>query len=91
MLAMAKVKVRYEVVGKPLTEAGLIRIASYEVNDYWRKWFKLTNGINCGQCSKAQRRRCREDDLYRECPKAIKMESLDRLIEDSDGDKVELH
>ena len=57
---------------KPLTEAGLVRIASYEVADYWRKWFKRINGIECGHCGKAQRLKCRKEDLYRKCPKAIK-------------------
>ena len=32
---MAKVKVKYEAKGKPLTEAGLMRVASYELTDYW--------------------------------------------------------
>jgi len=31
MLEMAK----YEAKGKPLTEAGLMRVASYEVTEYW--------------------------------------------------------
>ncbi len=35
MLEMAKVKVKYEAKGKPLTEAGLMRVASYEVTEYW--------------------------------------------------------
>jgi len=91
LLAMAKVKVKYELVGKPLSEAGLIRVACYEVADYWRKWFKRNNGIDCSHCSQAQKRKCREEDLYRECPKAIKIESLDRVIEDGNGDRTELH
>jgi hypothetical protein len=91
LLAMAKVKVKYEVIGKPLTEAGLIRVACYEVADYWRKWFKRANGTDCGRCNKAQRRKCRSEDLYRECPKAIKIESLDKLIVDGEGNKIELY
>ncbi len=35
MLEMAKVKAKYEAKDKPLTEAGLMRVASYEVTDYW--------------------------------------------------------
>jgi len=35
MLEMAKVKAKYQAKGKPLTEAGLMRVASYEVTDYW--------------------------------------------------------
>ncbi len=49
----------------------MIRVASYVVADYWQTQHKITNGIDCGSCSKAQRRKCREDDLYRECPKPI--------------------
>jgi len=91
ILAMAKVKAKYELVGKPLSEAGLIRVASYEVADYWCKWFKRANGVDCGRCSKAQKHKCHKEDLYRECPKAIKIESLDKVIEDGNGDKTELH
>jgi len=35
MLEMARVKVKYEAKGKPLTEARLMRVASYELTDYW--------------------------------------------------------
>jgi len=35
MLEMAKVKAKFEAKGKPLTEAGLMRVASYELTDYW--------------------------------------------------------
>jgi len=75
---------------KPFTEPAMIRVASYVVADYWRTQYKITNGIDCGSCSKAQRRKCREDDLYRECPKAIKIESLSKPIIDSEGNITEL-
>jgi hypothetical protein len=91
ILAMAQVKVKYELIGKPLTEAGLIRVACYEVAEYWRKWFKRNNGHDCGQCSREQRQKCRSEDLYGECPKAVKLDSLDRLIEDGEGNKIELY
>jgi len=35
MMEMAKVRAKYEARGKALTEAGLMRIASYELTDYW--------------------------------------------------------
>jgi len=35
MLEMAKVKAKYEAKGKALTEAGLMRVASYELTEYW--------------------------------------------------------
>jgi len=91
LLTMAKVKAKYQTIGKELTEAGLIRVACYDVADYWRKKFRRINGHDCGRCSKEQRRKCKEKDLYRECPKRIQIESLDKLIEDSDGNQIELY
>ena len=88
---MGKVKAKYQAIGKELTEAGLIRIACYAVAGYWREKFKQIKGTNCGRCSQEQRRRCQDKDLYRECPKAIKIDRLDRLITDADGNQVEFH
>ena len=75
---------------KPFTDRAMIRVASYVIADYWRTQYKITNGIDCGSCSKAQRRKCRGDDLYRECPKAIKIESLSKPIINSEGNITEL-
>jgi hypothetical protein len=91
LLVMAKVKAKYNLIGKPLTEAGLIRIACYEVAGYWRKWYKRINGIDCGSCSKAQREKCKNWYLYPDCPKAVKTERLDKLVEDGNGDSTPLH
>jgi hypothetical protein len=66
------------------------RIASRCVADYWRDHYKLTNGLTCCSCSKAQRHKCREDELYSECPKAIKLESLNKPILDDEGNLTEL-
>jgi len=75
---------------KPFTEAVMYRIASRTVADYWRTYYKANNGLDCGSCSKAQRQKCKEDDLYTECPKAIKLESLNKPIIDSEGHTTEL-
>ena len=75
---------------KPFTDRAMIRVASYVVADYWRTQYKLTNGIDCGSCSKAQRQKCRKDWLYPECPKAIKLEYLSQPITDSEGNITEL-
>jgi len=93
MLAMARVKASYDAKGKELTEGGLVRVAQYELADYWRKHFKRINGIDCSRCSKAQREKCRDWDLYiyMDCPKAVKMERLDKLVEDGNGDSTPLH
>ena len=75
---------------KPFTEAVMYRIASRTVADYWRSYYKANNGLDCGSCSKVQRRTCKEDDLYSQCPKAIKLESLNKPIIDSQGHTTEL-
>jgi hypothetical protein len=68
----------------------MYRIASRAVADYWRAQYKLNSGLTCCNCSKAQRRKCKDDDLYTECPKAIKLESLNKPIIDSEGNLTEL-
>jgi len=75
---------------KPITEVAMYRVASLTVADYWRAQYKLTNGLDCGSCSKAQRRQCRKEWLYSECPKAVRLESLDKPIADDDGNLTEL-
>ena len=75
---------------KPFTEAVMYRIASRCVADYWFRHYKITNGLDCGHCSKAQRSKCKQDYLYPKCPKAIKMESLNKPVLDDDGNLTEL-
>jgi hypothetical protein len=90
-LAFARVKASYQVKGKELTEGGLMRVAQYELADYWRKHFKRINGIECSRCSQEQREKCKDWYLYPDCPKAIKLERLDRLVEDGNGDSTPLY
>jgi len=75
---------------KPFTEAVMYRIASRTVADYWFSHYSYTSGLDCKHCSKAQRQKCKEDYLYTECPKAIKLESLNKPIIDSEGHTTEL-
>ena len=75
---------------KPLTEAMMYRIASHTVANYWRSYYQLINGLDCRWCSKAQRQKCKEDDLYPQCPKAIELESLSKPIIDAEGNLTEL-
>ena len=74
---------------KPFSEAMMCRIASCVVALYWRKQYKLTNGLECGSCSQKQRQKCRSADLYRQCPKAIKIEYLSKPITDDNGNVTE--
>jgi hypothetical protein len=90
-LAFARVKASYLSKGKELSTGGLVRIAQYELADYWHNRFKHLNGTDCRHCSKEQRATCKREDLYSQCPKVVRMESLDRMIEDGDGDKTELY
>jgi hypothetical protein len=50
-LVFARVKASYEVKGKELTTGGLVRIARYELSDYWRKWYHQHQNSDCGRCS----------------------------------------
>jgi len=74
---------------KLITELAMCRVASITVVRYWRAQYRLTNGLDCGSCSKAQRRKCQSDDLYSECPKAVKLEYLSQPIT-NDGNLTEL-
>jgi len=75
---------------KPIADLAMYRVASITVADYWRTQYKLTNGLDCGSCSKAQRKECRKDWLYEACPKAIKLVSLSQPLVDSEGNLTEL-
>jgi hypothetical protein len=87
-IQFAKVSAGYQAKGKELTEGGLMRVAKFELANYWRRHFKRVNGVECSRCAKIQRAKCKDSDLYRDCPKAISMESLDRLVEDGNGDST---
>ena len=75
---------------KLFTEAVMYRIASRAKDQYWRNYYTLNNGLTCGNCSSKQRRKCKEEWLYGECPKAIKLESLNKPVIDSEGNTTEL-
>jgi len=76
--------------GRLFTEAAMYRIASRAQADYWYRHYKVNNGLDCQHCSQAQRQKCRSEDLYSECPKAIKLEYLEKPILDSEGNLTEL-
>ena len=90
LVEMAKVKAKYEVKGKTLTEAGLMRVASYELKGYWDKRRYRLFGLNCTHCTSEQRQECRTMRLPSECPKgkARRLLSLDKPLKNDDGDKL---
>ncbi len=75
---------------KPDNPSWMYRIAGFTVAQYWRDYYKRLNGIDCGHCSNPQRKNCKANDLYRQCPKAIRIESLNEPIVDEDGHMSEL-
>jgi len=76
---------------KPDNPSWVYRIASFTVAQYWRDYYKRVNGIDCGHCSNQQRKKCKQDNLYgSKCPRAIKVESLQKPIVGEDGELGEL-
>jgi len=74
---------------KPDNLSWMYRIASFTVAQYWRDYYYRTNGIDCGHCSNPQRKKCKQQG-YTECPRAIKIESLNKPIVGEDGHISEL-
>jgi DNA-directed RNA polymerase specialized sigma24 family protein len=76
---------------RPDNASWMYRIASFTLAQYWRDYYLRVNGIDCGHCSNQQRKRCKADGLYgSQCPRAIKVESLQKPIADGDGHLTEL-
>ena len=76
---------------KPDNASWMYRIASFTIAQYWRDYYYRVNGIDCGHCSNPQRKKCKRDNLYgSKCPRAIKVESLQKPIVDGDGQISEL-
>src|SRR4030042_4120636 len=91
LLAMATVKATYDTKGKELTKGGMIRVAQYGIAEYWRKLYNRNQSHDCGQCANRQRQKCRKNNSYGvNCPKAIQIDSYDRLIHDGNGDSTPL-
>jgi len=75
---------------KPDNASWMYRIASFTVAQYWRDYYRRVNGIDCGHCSNPQRKKCKRDNLYSQCPRAIRIERLSKPIADGDGNITEL-
>ena len=89
LVEMTKVKAKYAVRGKPLTEASLMMVAKYELKDYYIKRRYRHFGFNCTRCSIEQRRECQATKLPSDCPKkkAHRIVSLNTILKDGDGHK----
>lgn len=90
ILKIAEIDKERTARGEALTEAGMIRVASYTVMQYWEARREITTGLDCQHCNKRQRVNCRDNDLYSQCPKLVKIVSLNQEIEDGQGNIVEL-
>ena len=75
---------------KPDNHSWMYRIASFTKAQYWRDHYRQINGLDCGQCSNKQRQKCKRDWLYGNCPKLVKIESLNKPIADGEGNLTEL-
>jgi len=87
LVEMDKVKAKYAVRGKPLTEASLMMVAKYELKDYYIKRKYRHFGFKCTHCTIEQHREC-ETKLPSDCPKkkARRIVSLNKILKDEDGD-----
>jgi len=90
ILHLDRVAQRKLEAGLSLSEAAMYRIASHVKDHYWYDLRKRTSGLDCQHCIKAQRHKCKEGWLYGDCPKLIKIESLNKPMLDSEGNMTEL-
>jgi len=90
ILSLAQAQLRLDNDGGgQLSDVAMLRIASYQVTEYWVKQRRLTTWLDCGHCSKEQRQKCRSEDLYSQCPKYHQLVSLNTKA-DGDGEPSEL-
>lgn len=89
IIHLDRVAERKREAGEAFSEAAMYRTAEHDKDHYWYELRKRTSGLDCGHCSKAQRRKCKEGWLYGDCPKLIKLESLNKPVIDSEGNITE--
>ena len=90
LVEMVKVKAKYEVKAKPLTEASLMMVAKYALLTYYYKRIYRLFRLNCNNCTSEQRHECHTMRLPSECQKgkARRLVSLDQPVENKNGDKL---
>lgn len=89
IIHLDRVAERKREAGLPFSEAAMYRTAEHVKDHYWYDLRRRTMGLDCGNCSTKQRRKCRKDWLYGDCPKLVKVESLNKPIIDSEGNITE--
>lgn len=89
ILHLIRVSDRKLKAGLPFSQAAMYRTAEHVKDHYWYDFRKRTSGLDCGHCSQSQRRKCKADWSYKQCSKAIKLESLNNPIIDSEGNMTE--
>jgi hypothetical protein len=92
---LARVAQSKIATGENFTEPAMVRTAEHIKDWYWYRHYSYHNGLDCRHCSKAQQAKCRwnwghSDWAYCDCHRAIKLESLNQPITDSEGNITEL-
>ena len=92
---LAKVGQRKADKGEDFSEPAMYRTAEHTKDHYWYRRYSYTNGLDCQHCSREQRAQCRHnwshgDWSYSNCHRAIRLESLNQPITDSEGNVTEL-
>ena len=93
--ALAKVGLRKASKDEEFTEAAMYRTAEHVKDAYWYRHYVYHNGVDCRHCTKAQKARCRYNWAhsawaYRDCHRAIQLESINQPITDEEGHVTEL-
>jgi len=93
--SLARVGIKKASTGEEFTEAAMYRTAEHVKDAYWYRHYAYHNGLDCRNCTKAQRAKCRwnwahSDWAYCDCHRAIQLESISKPITDEEGNLSEL-
>jgi len=95
VLALAQVCTRKQAEGEPFSLGAMHRTAEHVKDRYWHTHYAYTNGLDCRHCSTEQKGKCRynwahSDWAYADCHRAVRLESLNAPVTDSQGNMTEL-
>ena len=93
--SLARVGIKKAGTGEEFTEAAMYRTAEHVKDAYWYRHYSYHNGLDCRNCTKAQRAKCRHnwawaDWAYCDCHRAVWLESLNQPVTDEQGNMTEL-